>query len=126
MTEVNLLTKEIVWKYQESIPSNFFSPRISNAQRLPNGNTLINEGWFGRFFEVTSEGEVVWEYGEPTLRPGERGRESPEQQCLSCVPLRRGRGRKGPNVRFVMSAVAVCFCLVSLQPSTCVTEPRLP
>jgi len=27
---------------------------------LPNGNTLINEGFFGRFFEVTSEGEVVW------------------------------------------------------------------
>ena len=39
--------------------SDFFSPRISNAQRLPNGNTLINEGWFGRFFEVTGAGEVV-------------------------------------------------------------------
>jgi hypothetical protein len=63
--EVNPLTNEIVWKYQESIPSNFFSPRIANAQRLPNGNTLINEGWFGRFFEVTSEGEVVWEYVNP-------------------------------------------------------------
>jgi hypothetical protein len=45
--------------------SNFFSPRISNAQRLPNGNTLINEGTFGRFFEVTSEGDVVWEYVNP-------------------------------------------------------------
>jgi hypothetical protein len=67
--EVNLQTKEIVWKYQESIPSNFFSPRISNAQRLPNGNTLINEGWFGRFFEVTPEGEVVWEYVNPYFGP---------------------------------------------------------
>ena len=36
------------------VPSNFFSPRISNVQRLPNGNTLINEGYFGRFFEVTA------------------------------------------------------------------------
>jgi len=45
--------------------SNFFSPRISNARRLPNGNTLIDEGWFGRFFEVTSEGETVWEYFNP-------------------------------------------------------------
>jgi arylsulfotransferase ASST len=67
--EVNSLTNEIVWKYQESIPSNFFSPRISNAQRLPNGNTLINEGWFGRFFEVTPEGEVVWEYVNPYFGP---------------------------------------------------------
>jgi hypothetical protein len=67
--EVNPLTKEIVWKYQESIPSNFFSPRISNAQRLPNGNTLIDEGWFGRFFEVTPKGDVVWEYVNPYFGP---------------------------------------------------------
>jgi len=63
--EIDPATKEIVWKYQETPVSNFFSPRISNAQRLPNGNTLINEGWFGRFFEVTPEGTVVWEYVNP-------------------------------------------------------------
>jgi hypothetical protein len=63
--EIDPATKNIVWKFQESIPSNFFSPRISNARRLPNGNTLINEGWFGRFFEVTPEGGVVWEYVNP-------------------------------------------------------------
>jgi len=67
--EVNSRTSEIVWKYEEGIPSNFFSPRISNAQRLPNGNTLVNDGWFGRFFEVTSEGEVVWEYVNPYFGP---------------------------------------------------------
>ncbi len=44
---------------------NFFSPRIGNAKRLPNGNTLITESSFGRFFEVTREGEVVWEYVNP-------------------------------------------------------------
>ena len=49
--------------------SNFFSPCISNAQRLPNGNTLINDGWFGRFFEVTSAGDVVWEYVNPYFGP---------------------------------------------------------
>jgi hypothetical protein len=51
-------------------------PRISNARRLPNGNTLINEEWFGRFFEVTPEGAVVWEYVNPyfggSLRPQEQ------------------------------------------------------
>jgi hypothetical protein len=63
--EINPTTKEIVWKYQDTPVSAFFSPRISNAQRLPNGNTFINEGWFGRFFEVTREGDVVWEYVNP-------------------------------------------------------------
>jgi Arylsulfotransferase (ASST) len=63
--EIDPATKNIVWKFQEAIPANFFSPRISNARRLPNGNTLINEGWFGRFFEVTPEGQVVWEYVNP-------------------------------------------------------------
>jgi hypothetical protein len=23
---------------------------------------LISEGWFGRFFNVTAEGKIVWEY----------------------------------------------------------------
>jgi arylsulfotransferase ASST len=67
--EVNPATNEIAWKYQEPTAMNFYSPRISNAQRLPNGNTLINEGSFGRFFEVTSEGEVVWEYVNPYFGP---------------------------------------------------------
>ena len=63
--EVDLATKQIVWKYQERRESDFFSPRISNARRLPNGNTLICEGDFGRLFEVTADGELVWEYVNP-------------------------------------------------------------
>jgi len=51
------------------VPPSFYSDRISNAQRLPNGNTLINEGRFGRFFEVTPAGEVVWEYVNPYFGP---------------------------------------------------------
>jgi hypothetical protein len=41
---------------------NFFSPLISSAQRLPNGNTLITEGSNGRILEVTPGHELVWEY----------------------------------------------------------------
>jgi hypothetical protein len=67
--EVNPATNQIVWKYQEAFPQNFYSDRTSNAQRLPNGNTLINEGMFGRFFEVTSVGKVVWEYVNPYFGP---------------------------------------------------------
>ena len=38
---------------------------MGNAQRLPNGNTLVCESSYGRFFEVTQEGEIVWEYVNP-------------------------------------------------------------
>lgn len=63
--EVNPATDEIVWQYMDQPPYNFFSPYISGARRLPNGNTLITEGNLGRMFQVTSEGLVVWEYINP-------------------------------------------------------------
>jgi uncharacterized protein (UPF0248 family) len=63
--EVNPATNEIVWKYQDRPVWNFFSPRMGNAQRLPNGNTLVCESSFGRVFEVTKGGEIVWEYVNP-------------------------------------------------------------
>ena len=70
--EVDPATNAIAWKYQDANAQAFFSDRISNAQRLPNGNTLINEGMFGRFFEVTASGEVVWEYVNPYFAPASR------------------------------------------------------
>lgn len=63
--EVDRKTREIVWQYIDNPPRNFFSAYISGAQRLPNGNMLITEGNKGRVFEVTLEGEVVWEYMNP-------------------------------------------------------------
>ena len=63
--EINPAANEIVWKYQDKPAWNFFSPRMGYPQRLPNGNTLITESSFGRFFEVTKEGEIVWEYVNP-------------------------------------------------------------
>jgi len=65
LIEVNPATNEIAWKYQDKPAWNFFSPRMGNAQRLPNGNTLACESSFGRFFEVTTDGEIVWEYVNP-------------------------------------------------------------
>jgi hypothetical protein len=43
----------------------FYSPFISSAQRLPNGNTLITEGSGGRIIEVTADHRIVWEYISP-------------------------------------------------------------
>jgi hypothetical protein len=63
--EVDPKTTAIVWEYFDQSLFEFFSPYISGAQRLANGNTLICEGCHGRIFEVTQGGEVVWEYVNP-------------------------------------------------------------
>jgi hypothetical protein len=69
--EVDPVAKEIVWQYDASkngLPIwSFFSSFISSARRLPNGNTLICEGMNGRLFQVTPEGEIVWEYVNPVF-----------------------------------------------------------
>jgi hypothetical protein len=39
--EVDPGTKQVLWSYQDTPASGFFSPLISNAQRLPNGNTEV-------------------------------------------------------------------------------------
>jgi len=73
VVEIDMATKQMVWKYLEKRECEFFSPRISNARRLPNGNTLICEGDFGRFFEVTIDGDLVWEYVNPFFGDGPNG-----------------------------------------------------
>jgi len=50
------------WTYVTENLSDFYAERISGAQRLENGNTLICEGTNGCFFEVTPDREIVWEY----------------------------------------------------------------
>ncbi len=51
--------------YGDQGGENFYSAFLSNAQRLPNGNTLINAGSPGLIFEVTPDRDVAWEYEIP-------------------------------------------------------------
>jgi hypothetical protein len=53
------------WTYIAPDRESFYATNISGAQRLPNGNTLICDGPAGHFFEVTADGDVVWEYINP-------------------------------------------------------------
>jgi hypothetical protein len=80
---------EQTWKYMADPPSDFYSRNISGAQRLPNGNTLICSGANGTFFEVTPQGEVIWEYVNPYVEDGElmQGKPVPESQkgSINCV-----------------------------------------
>jgi hypothetical protein len=76
--ELNPKTNEIVWEYRGKPTYTFFSPHISGAQRLAGGNTLICEGQWGRLFEVTREGDIVWEYVSPFMGPDRHGDPSNE------------------------------------------------
>ena len=63
--EYDMQARDVVWEYRDSPFFNFYSPMVSGVDPLPNGNVLITEGSSGRIFQVTREGEVVWEFINP-------------------------------------------------------------
>jgi len=63
--EFNPLSIAVVWEYKGDEKHKFFSLASGSCQRLPNGNTLITESDPGRAFEVTPQGQIVWEYINP-------------------------------------------------------------
>ena len=63
--EIDPKTKKIVWEYRDR---EFFTNAQGYAQRFPNGNTLVTESKKGRAFEITPEGEVVWEFYHPQVQ----------------------------------------------------------
>jgi hypothetical protein len=54
---------EVVWEYREK--PDFFDEGTGAAYRLPNGNTLITDGFNGRVLEVESSRRVAWEMKAP-------------------------------------------------------------
>jgi hypothetical protein len=56
IVEVNASTQEVVWSYDDGL----LWPR--DADRLPNGNTLVTNSLRYEVEEVTPDGEVVWRY----------------------------------------------------------------
>jgi hypothetical protein len=67
--EIDPVKNQIVWQYTGGDSGrpvwSFYSSFVSSAQRLPNGNTLIDEGMDGPFFQITPDGDIVWEYVLP-------------------------------------------------------------
>ncbi|WP_405205397.1 aryl-sulfate sulfotransferase [Aquimarina sp. LLG6339-5] len=65
-SNTSFLPSEPEWSYtNESNPEEFFSPLISSAYRLDNGNTLVTEGTKSKMFEINPQKEIVWEYISP-------------------------------------------------------------
>jgi len=59
----------LYWSYSDSL--NFYSTRVSGAQQLQNGNTLICSGFQGRLFEIEHETDsVVWDFTIPVNNQG--------------------------------------------------------
>ena len=66
-------TDNIIWEYKTDPVDEFYSFYISGAEWLPSGNIFITEGASGRLFEITIEGDVVWEYINPYFTRGRNG-----------------------------------------------------
>ena len=88
----------LYWTYTNNPATNFYCTDIGGAEREPNGNTLICYGILGNLFEVTSNGQAVWNYSNPETHtplaqgspippdPNQAGRIS--ERSLQSPPLR--------------------------------------
>lgn len=92
--EIDPIQNQVVWQYtgeDSGGPTwSFRSTHISAARRLPNGNTFIDEGQSGRLFQVTPQGDIVWEYVNPYFRKGKdakTGRETANNQLYRGQPV---------------------------------------
>ncbi len=70
-----------IWSFTDP---ELYSPKVSGAVPLPNGNVLITEGDFG-LWEVTRTGEVVWKFNNPGFywRGYHFDKDSPEIKALN-------------------------------------------
>ena len=89
---------EPAWTYSD--PADFYSPFISGAQRLPNGNTLVCEGRRGRVFEVTRAGAVVWDWLNP-----HGGEIPPSEQAGKAPPKALFRATRFPKDHPALAAI---------------------
>jgi len=54
--------EDYTWNYIATPPTSFYSTVFGGALRLKDGNTLICGGTTGKFFEVTPENTIVWQW----------------------------------------------------------------
>ncbi len=62
VVEIDPTKKEIVWEYHSEPKEAFYSPILSGAERLANGNTFVCDGTHARIFEISPHGEIVWDF----------------------------------------------------------------
>ena len=65
VVEVDPGTGAIVWEYRDAIPGALYTQARGSAQRLANGNTIVESSNQGYALEVTREGDTVWKFRNP-------------------------------------------------------------
>ena len=65
VVEYESITSRESWEYTGPEAAPFYSATCGTAERLSGGNTLVTESDAGRAFEVTRDGEIVWEFYSP-------------------------------------------------------------
>ncbi|QRV13827.1 aryl-sulfate sulfotransferase [Haloterrigena salifodinae] len=63
IVELDVESEERIWRYTGPATDPLQWPR--DADRLPNGNTLITDSRNNRVLEVDPDGEIVWQFGDP-------------------------------------------------------------
>lgn len=61
------LPDSFFYEFLDTTNMNFYSKLLSSADQLGNGNILINEGVKGHFFEISKNGDIVWDYISPVV-----------------------------------------------------------
>jgi hypothetical protein len=88
---------QVVWSFGNNI-YDFYSHYISGCTRMPNGNTVIDAGSEGHLFEVTTGGDVVWEYIVPGVLNGKFCTTCDDSTSSYCRTVSQFRFyRFGPN-----------------------------
>ena len=90
LIELDPETLDIRWTYRAEPPEDFFSVYCGAQQRLAGGNTLITESCNGRAFEVTRDGEIVWEWINPHRAGGDDALIAALYEVLR-IPIDRAR-----------------------------------
>ena len=91
VVEIDPLTGKVVWEYHAKPKRSFFTRTRGASQKLSNGNVIVTESDAGRVFEVTPEGDVVWEFVNFNVAEVQK-RSGTEQRPSVIVRMRRYEG----------------------------------
>jgi hypothetical protein len=72
LVRVDPRTREITWTYGTKREEAFYSSERGYCQPLPNGNILVTSSAKGQAFELTADGQIVWEFFHPDRAGDER------------------------------------------------------
>ncbi|MBI5539494.1 MAG: aryl-sulfate sulfotransferase [Bacteroidia bacterium] len=64
------LPTSLAWTYSATVPTSFFSSKVSGAQMLPNGHVMACLGNPGKLFEFDETNATVWKYFVPVGTTG--------------------------------------------------------